>query len=136
MVGRFIGSGLLRRVAAGKLLGTAAATAACLCLVVSETKGGLAAGAALSIGLFNSIMFPTIFTLTLEHSSAPPASTSGLLCMAIIGGALLPVLFARVVDLSGIDTAFFVPLVAYALISVFGISVARTKVAGFVIREQ
>ncbi|HEY8540377.1 MAG TPA: sugar MFS transporter [Steroidobacteraceae bacterium] len=129
MVGRFIGSGLLRRFAAGKLLGIAAATAACLCLIVSQTTGGLAAGAALAVGLFNSIMFPTIFTLTLEHSTAPPASTSGLLCMAIIGGALLPVLFARIVDLSGIHTAFFVPVVAYALISLFGITIARAAVA-------
>jgi|HigsolmetaAR202D_1030399.scaffolds.fasta_scaffold00343_6 FHS family L-fucose permease-like MFS transporter len=129
MVGRFIGSGLLRMFSAGKLLGIAAGTAALLCLIVTQTTGMLAAGAALAIGLFNSIMFPTIFTLTLEHSTASPASTSGLLCMAIIGGALLPVLFARVVDVSGIDTAYFVPFVAYALIALFGISVARAAVA-------
>src|SRR5690606_14606924 len=81
MVGRFVGSALLRRVSAGRLLGLAACTAAVLCSIVALNGGGIAAGSALAVGLFNSIMFPTIFTLTLEHSSAPPASTSGLLCM-------------------------------------------------------
>jgi MFS transporter, FHS family, L-fucose permease len=129
MVGRFIGSALLRKIPAGRLLAIAAFTAALLCLLVSQTAGTLAAGAAIAIGLFNSIMFPTIFTLTLEHSTAPPAATSGLLCMAIIGGALLPVLFANVADSRGIGTAFFVPMLAYAAIGVFGISVAGAVVA-------
>ena len=129
MVGRFIGSALLRKIAAGKLLAIAAFSAATLCLLVSQTTGGVAAGAAIAIGLFNSIMFPTIFTLTLEHSTAPPSSTSGLLCMAIIGGALLPVLFAAVADTSGISTAFFVPMLAYAAIAIFGVTVARAVVA-------
>jgi FHS family L-fucose permease-like MFS transporter len=129
MVGRFIGSALLRKIAAGKLLAIAAFTAAALCLIVSQTAGTVAAGAALAIGLFNSIMFPTIFTLTLEHSTAPPASTSGLLCMAIIGGAVLPVLFASVVDASGISTAFFVPMLAYGAIALFGVTIAGAAVA-------
>ncbi len=128
MVGRFIGSALLRRIAAGKLLAIAAFTATALCLFVSQTAGSVAAGAALAIGLFNSIMFPTIFSLTLEHSSAPPAPTSGLLCMAIIGGALLPVLFARVADLSGIADAFFVPMCAYAAVGIFGAAVMGAAV--------
>jgi FHS family L-fucose permease-like MFS transporter len=129
MVGRFIGSALLRKIAAGKLLAVAAFTAAVLCLLVSQTLGTVAAGAALAIGLFNSIMFPTIFTLTLEHSTAPPAATSGLLCMAIIGGALLPVVFARVVDASGISTAFFVPMLAYVAIALFGVTITRAAIA-------
>lgn len=128
MVGRFIGSALLRKVAAGKLLAIAALTAASLCFVVSQTAGTIAAGAALAIGLFNSIMFPTIFTLTLEHSTAPPAPTSGLLCMAIIGGALLPVLFASIADMNGIAAAFFVPMSAYVVIGIFGITVAGATV--------
>jgi FHS family L-fucose permease-like MFS transporter len=128
MVGRFIGSALLRKIAAGKLLALAAFAAAALCFVVSQSMGTTAAGAALAIGLFNSIMFPTIFTLTLEHSTAPPASTSGLLCFAIIGGALLPVLFASIADSSGIPTAFFVPMLAYAAIGIFGVTVAKAAI--------
>jgi FHS family L-fucose permease-like MFS transporter len=130
MVGRFIGSALLRRMRAGKLLAIAAATAALLCLLVTQTTGTLAAGAALAIGLFNSIMFPTIFTLTLEHSEAPPPATSGLLCMAIIGGALLPVLFASVADARGIATAYYVPMLAYAAIAVFGITISAAVIRG------
>lgn len=129
MVGRFIGSALLRKIRAGRLLAIAAFTAAALCLVVSQTTGTVAAGAAIAIGLFNSIMFPTIFTLTLEHSTAPPASTSGLLCMAIIGGALLPVLFASVADTSGISAAFFVPMLAYGAIGVFGLTITAAAIA-------
>ncbi len=63
--------------------------AAALCLTVTQTGGEVAAYAAIAIGLFNSIMFPVIFTLTLERSTASQAATSGLLCMAITGGALL-----------------------------------------------
>jgi FHS family L-fucose permease-like MFS transporter len=128
MVGRFVGSWFLRHMAAGRLLATAAFAAAILCLSVSQSAGLLAACAAVSIGLFNSIMFPTIFSLTLERSSAPTAATSGLLCMAIIGGALLPVLFANVADHAGISTAYFVPMVAYLGIAVFAVMTVRAAV--------
>jgi FHS family L-fucose permease-like MFS transporter len=129
MVGRFIGSALLRRVPAGRLLAIAAFTAGTLCLFVTQASGTIAAVAVLAVGLFNSIMFPTIFTLTLEHSTAPPSSTSGLLCMAIIGGALLPVLFAAVVDARDISTAFFVPMLAYWAIGIFGLAIAAAAIA-------
>jgi FHS family L-fucose permease-like MFS transporter len=129
MVGRFIGSWVLRYVAAGRLLAIAASIAAVLCLTVSQSTGAFAAGAAISIGLFNSIMFPTIFSLTLEHSSAPTNATSGLLCMAIIGGALLPVLFANVADHAGISTAYFVPMLAYAGIAVFATMTIRAAIS-------
>ena len=91
-----------------------------------------AAIAALAIGFFNSIMFPTIFTLTLERSSAPVASTSGLLCMSIVGGALLPVLFGHVADISGIAVAFVIPMVAYFGIAAFAAAAARVRVQSVV----
>ncbi len=128
MVGRFLGSALLRKMAAGRLLAIAACVAGTLCLVVSQTTGILAAGAALAIGLFNSIMFPTIFTLTLEHSTAPSNATSGLLCTAIIGGALLPVAFATVVDASRIADGYFVPMLAYLAIAAFAIAIGRAAI--------
>ncbi|HVO45907.1 MAG TPA: glucose/galactose MFS transporter [Steroidobacteraceae bacterium] len=126
MIGRFVGSALMVRFRAAVLLACAAAVAAALCLTVGEAPGALAGWAALSIGLFNSIMFPVIFTLTLERSSASSAATSSLLCVAITGGAVLPLLFGRIADLSGIRSAYVVPLVAYACISAFGLMAART----------
>lgn len=127
MIGRFIGSGLLMRVRAGPLLGIAAASAALLCLLVSQSPGAAAGWAALSIGLCNSIMFPVIFTLTLERSTASHAYTSGLLCMAIVGGALLPLVAGRVADVVSLRAAYFVPMLAYACIAVFGLAAARTR---------
>jgi FHS family L-fucose permease-like MFS transporter len=127
MVGRFIGSGLLSRLRAGPLLAAAATAAALLCLTVSQSEGRLAAAAVLSIGLFNSIMFPTIFTLTLERSVAPPAATSGLLCMAIVGGALLPQLVGQVADRAGLSLTFLVPGLAYGGIILFALAAARQR---------
>lgn len=119
MVGRFIGSALLNRFAAGRLLALAAGVAALLCLTVVLAEGTGAAVAALAIGLFNSIMFPTIFTLTLERSTAHASATSGLLCMAIVGGALVPVTVGMVADRVGLATAYLVPMICYAVIVLF-----------------
>jgi FHS family L-fucose permease-like MFS transporter len=129
MVGRAIGTVLLFLVKqrAPWLLAGFALIAATLCLVVSQTHGGTAAYLALSIGLFNSIMFPVIFTSTLERSTAAPAATSGLLCLAIVGGAILPVIFGPIADQAGLHMAYFLPAVAYALIVVFAISATKAK---------
>jgi FHS family L-fucose permease-like MFS transporter len=121
MVGRLVGSIVLLRVPAGRVLGLAAGVAALLCGVVTQTSGHVEAWAAIGIGLFNSIMFPTIFTLTLERSSAPIPATSGLLCMAIVGGAILPQVFGAVADKGGLATAFIVPLLAYVCIVAFAL---------------
>jgi FHS family L-fucose permease-like MFS transporter len=125
MVGRFIGSGLLAKFRAGPLLLVAATVAGLLCVTVSQAGGIVAAVAVLSIGLFNSIMFPTIFTLTLERSSASPAATSGLLCVAIVGGAVLPQLVGRVADAAGLGVTFLVPALAYFCIAGFAAAAAR-----------
>jgi FHS family L-fucose permease-like MFS transporter len=128
MVGRFAGSALLTRVRATLLLGIAAAVAAALCLGVSQGAGSFAAGCAIAVGLFNSIMFPTIFTITLERSTASAAATSGLLCMAIIGGAVLPQIAGRLADAAGLHAAYLVPMAAYLAISVFALSAAKARV--------
>ena len=130
MIGRFIGSGLLRRARASVLLASTAAIAAVLCLTISQAPGALAGWAALSVGLFNSIMFPVIFTLTLERSSASNAATSGLLCMAIVGGAVLPVIVGQVADATGLHSAYLVPMLAYLCISAFGIGATRSVRVG------
>jgi FHS family L-fucose permease-like MFS transporter len=128
-VGRMIGTGLLFLVKqrAPWLLALFALGAATLCLAVSQLHGSTAAYLALSIGLFNSIMFPVIFTMTLERSSAAPAATSGLLCLAIVGGAILPYVFGLIADAAGLHAAYFLPAVAYALIVVFAVSATRAR---------
>jgi FHS family L-fucose permease-like MFS transporter len=129
MVGRLIGSALLFIVKqrAPWLLAVFALVAACLCLAVSQLHGATAAHLALSIGLFNSIMFPVIFTLTLERSTAAPAATSGLLCLAIVGGAILPFIYGVIADASGLHTAYFLPAAAYALIVIFAVASSKAK---------
>jgi len=127
MVGRFIGSVLLTRVHAGVLLSIAAAVAAALCVYVTMGEAPGAGFAALSVGLFNSIMFPTIFTLTLSRSSAPASATSGLLCMSIVGGAFLPLAMGATADSFGESAAFIIPLTAYLGIFAFAFLAARAK---------
>jgi FHS family L-fucose permease-like MFS transporter len=129
MVGRFVGSALLVRVPAYRLLAIVALIAATLCLVVTQMGGAVVAAVVISIGLFNSVMFPTIFTLTLERSTASTASTSGLLCMAIVGGAVLPLIVGRIADKAGLHYAYFVPMVGYACIAWFAIGAQRVPVA-------
>lgn len=127
MVGRFIGSAILTRAPAGILLSCAALIAAAMCLAVTQL-GGAGAYVALSIGFFNSIMFPVIFTMTLERSSAPVSATSGLLCMAIVGGAALPVLSGKIADMTGsLTPAFFVPMAGYLGVALFAVTAARAR---------
>jgi len=129
MIGRFTGSALLTRVKAANLLAVAAAVAVGLCLVAFATAGHVAGTAAIAVGLFNSIMFPTIFTLTLERSTASHASTSGLLCVAIVGGAFLPQLYGHIADLAGRSTAYAVPAAAYAVIVLFALAARKAAIA-------
>ncbi|MEK6540808.1 MAG: sugar MFS transporter [Pseudomonadota bacterium] len=128
LVGRFAGSYLLMRIAAPKLLMGAAGVAASLCATVLLTDGVVAASSALAVGLFNSIMFPTIFTITLERSGVSQSSTSGLLCLAIVGGAVLPYAVGRFADNASLILAFIVPMAAYAMIAIFAVMASRINV--------
>lgn len=128
LIGRFAGSYLLTRIAAPKLLMGAAGVAACLCATVLLTDGVVAASSALAVGLFNSIMFPTIFTITLERSGVSQSSTSGLLCLAIVGGAVLPYAVGRFADNASLILAFVVPMAAYAMIAIFAVMASRISV--------
>jgi FHS family L-fucose permease-like MFS transporter len=123
MAGRALGSIVLTRARADRVLAFAAGVALALCLIVTQAAslGAIAGAAALAVGFFNSIMFPTIFTLTLERSHAPASSTSGLLCMAIVGGAILPPIVGLTADRAGIALAFFVPALSYACIAIFAL---------------
>ena len=127
MVGRFVGSALLTRIAAHRLLAFATAAAAALCLFVVVSRGVPAGYAALAIGLFNSIMFPVIFTLTLERSTASAESTSGFLCMSIIGGAIVPLLVGKAADLSDYSTAVAIPMACYLALMVIALAAGRAR---------
>jgi FHS family L-fucose permease-like MFS transporter len=129
LCGRLVGTALLTHVRATRLLALCGITAALLCLVVLASDGPIAGYAALAIGFFNSIMFPTIFTITLERSGVSRNSTSGLLCLAIFGGALLPMAVGAIADSFGLGASFVVPLFAYAFIALFAFA-ARSNEAG------
>lgn len=126
LIGRLVGTALLTRIRATRLLAGCGIIAGLLCVTVLAAHGPVAGYAALAIGLFNSIMFPTIFTITLERSGVSQSSTSGLLCLAIFGGALLPVAVGTIADRFGLSASFAVPLVAYAFIASFA-AAARTR---------
>lgn len=130
MVGRLLGGLLmLTNIRASVILITNTVIAAVLCLVVTQTSGSTAAYAAIAIGFFNSIMFPTIFTLTLERSTAPVPATSGLLVFGIIGGAVLPPIAGHIADSSAtLNPVFFVPLIGYLILVVFAFAASRAKV--------
>ncbi len=128
LVGRFAGSWALRFAPAGKLLLLAAASAGALCAAALVLPGPAGAWCLLAVGLCNSVMFPTIFTLTLERSDAPPAAVSGLLCLAIGAGAIVPLLAGQVADRIGLAWSFAVPMLGYTAILAFAAAVSRRRV--------
>ncbi len=127
LVGRLVGSALLFKFNAAKLLTIFTAMTTSMCLYVFLVGGVSAGFIALSIGLFNSIMFPVIFSLTLERSNASTEATSGFLCTCIIGGAFIPPLVGLVSENSSYVTAFIVPAVCYAALCVFAWGAGKVK---------
>ena len=125
MIGRFIGSAVLRLASPGKVLAAAATGAGALALIAAATHGPIAGWALISVGLMNSIMFPTIFSLALEGLGSRTPQGSGLLCMAIVGGAIVPVIGGMVADAASLAAALIVPALCYAAIAAFGWSARR-----------
>ncbi|MEN9890683.1 MAG: hypothetical protein RLY78_978 [Pseudomonadota bacterium] len=120
MVGRFIGSALMRKVSAAKVLAAAGLVNATLIAVAIAVSGPVAMWSLLAVGLFNSIMFPTLFALAIEGLGALTSRGSGLLCMAIVGGAIVPLAQAMLADHWGLLPSFIVPLVCYLYIAHYG----------------
>ena len=120
MVGRFIGSGLLRLFSPGKVLACAATAVIALLTISANTTGLVSGWSLLAIGLFNSIMFPTIFTLASEGLGKRAAEGSGIICMAIVGGAIVPLVTGNAADLWGLKQALIVPAACYLTILCFG----------------
>jgi len=120
MVGRFLGAYVLRICSPGKVLASSGAIAALLLLVSATSTGAVSGWSLLAIGLVNSIMFPTIFTLASEGLGERAAEGSGLICMAIVGGAIVPLITGYAADMSGLRMALGVPAVCYLVILGFG----------------
>jgi FHS family L-fucose permease-like MFS transporter len=120
MIGRFVGAYLTKIIPPGKVLSIFALLAILMIVISINTQGLLSMWSILAVGLFNSIMFPTIFTLTLEGLGDLKAQASGLLCMAIVGGAIIPYLFGSLIDNFGFKTAFILTLICYGYIMYYG----------------
>ncbi len=123
MVGRFIGSAFLRIISPGKILAFNAAGAMLLILISANSGGEVAAYSLLAVGLMNSIMFPTIFSLACEKLGPRAADGSGIINVAICGGAIVPLLYGVVADATGgnLALAMVIPVACYAIIAGFGI---------------
>lgn len=120
MIGRFVGAYLTKIMPAGKVLSIFALLAISMIAISINTTGLISMWSILAVGLFNSIMFPTIFTLSLEGLGDLKAQASGLLCMAIVGGAIIPFFFGNLIDGFGFKTAFVLTIVCYGYILFFG----------------
>lgn len=121
MVGRFIGAYVLRKIKPGYVLAFNAACAIALLLIAMGVAGKTAMWAVLAIGLFNSIMFPTIFTLGVARLGRHTGEGSGVLCMAIVGGAIVPLIQGYFADTISLLASFFVPAICYAYIVFYGL---------------
>ncbi len=121
MIGRFIGSGLMRVISPGKLLAFVAIGAVALILISTNTTGNVAGYSLLAIGLMNSIMFPTIFSLACEKLGSRAADGSGIINIAIFGGAVVPLATGALADATGsLALALILPALCYAVIAAFG----------------
>jgi FHS family L-fucose permease-like MFS transporter len=127
MVGRFLGAYVLRRYKPGRVLAAFALAAFVLVSATIVFSGPVAMVTILLVGLFNSIMFPTIFTLAIAGLGENTGQGSGILCMAIVGGAIVPVVQGALADRAGVHLAFLVPAACYAYIAWYGLRGSKEK---------
>lgn len=131
LLGRFAGSAVLRVVSPGKVLATACAIAISLIVFSANAGGGSAGWALLAVGLANSIMFPTIFSLASEGLGKRAAEGSGVIATAIVGGAVVPPLYGMLADSSGsLAFALILPVACYTVIAGFGIFARKPALSG------
>jgi FHS family L-fucose permease-like MFS transporter len=122
MVGRFIGAAVMQKLAAGKVLAFNAFIAMIFIVITIISSGQVAMWAILLVGLFNSIMFPTIFSLAINGLGKHTSQGSGILCLAIVGGAILPLVQGGLADNIGLQNSFFLPIICYVFIAYYGLS--------------
>jgi FHS family L-fucose permease-like MFS transporter len=130
MIGRFIGSALLRKLSTGIVLAGAALIACSLVVLTITSTGHVAMYSVILVGLFNSVMFPSIFTLGLAGLGELTSKGSSLMVAAIVGGAIIPLAEGHLADRVGVQHAFVLPAVCYIYIAIFGLlAYRRQKVA-------
>lgn len=125
MVGRFIGALVMQKISGGKVLAFNAVMAIVFILVSISSSGNIALWSILGVGLFNSIMFPTIFSLALQQLGKHAPQGSGILCLAIVGGAIVPLLQGMLADSIGITLSFLLPAACYLFIAYYGVMGSR-----------
>jgi FHS family L-fucose permease-like MFS transporter len=120
MIGRFVGSALLQKIKAGSMLGYVAIAAGILVMISMLSYGSVAVWTIVFVGLFNSVMFPSIFTLGIAELGPLTGEGSGLMIAAIVGGAIIPEIQAAMADKIGLHHAFLLPVLCYAFIAYYG----------------
>lgn len=125
MVGRFVGAFVMQYISAGKVLATNAAIAIMLVTFAIVFDGAIAMWSILAVGLFNSIMFPTIFSLAINKLGDATSHGAGVLCLAIVGGAIVPLLQGVLADAIGVQLAFILPIFCYGFIFYYGVKGAQ-----------
>ncbi len=128
MVGRFIGSALLQKLRSGTVLGAAAVASFILVITSVLSTGHFAMWSIILVGLFNSVMFPNIFTLGIAGLGPLTGKASGILVMSIVGGAILPVLMGALADRIGVHHALLLPAICYLYIVYYGWRGSRPRV--------
>lgn len=121
MVGRFIGAAVMQRLPGQRVLAFNAVMAVILVAVTMNTSGAVAMWSLVAVGLCNSIMFPTIFSLALNGLNQSRGQGSGILCLAIVGGAIIPLIQGVFADQWGVQASFIVPFVCYIYIAFYGL---------------
>lgn len=130
MIGRFLGSGLLQRLKPGPVVGICSIIAGLLVITSMATFGLVAVWTILLVGLFNSVLFPSIFTLAIAELGPLTGRASGILCVAIVGGAIIPLLQGVIADHIGIHHAFILPVLCYVFIAYYGFRGSRIVIPG------
>ncbi|WP_420934208.1 sugar MFS transporter [Alteromonas sp. A081] len=125
MIGRFIGALVMQKVSGGIVLAFNSAMAIFLIVLSISTTGPLALWTVLGVGLFNSIMFPTIFSLALQQLGKDTPQGSGILCLAIVGGAIIPLFQGMLADSIGVTMSFLLPASCYLYIAYYGLIGSR-----------
>jgi FHS family L-fucose permease-like MFS transporter len=125
MIGRFVGVALMQKIQSSRLLAFHALAAVLLILTAIFAKGDLAMWSLLAVGLCNSIMFPTVFSLALNGLGSHTGQGSGILCVAIVGGAIIPLVQGMIADNVGLQMALFLPVSCYFYIGFYGLRYSK-----------
>ena len=125
MIGRFVGAALMQKIQSSRLLAFNALAAVLLILTAIFARGDLAMWSLLAVGLCNSIMFPTIFSLALNGLDSHTGQGSGILCAAIVGGAIIPLVQGMIADNVGLQMALFLPVSCYLYIGFYGLRYSK-----------